>query len=95
MKKHDLRRKQEPYSGILADETFWPIGRSPIGMEKDIVLGTFYDKLVALLDYYGISGGLDNDENGWLLALMLAGDHVPGFAPTYRTPTFSPSGWPG
>ena len=90
MKKHDLRREQKPYSGILADETFWPIGRSPIGIEKDVILGIFGDKLVALLDHYGISGGLDNPENGWLLALMLAGDHVPGFAPTYRTPAKPP-----
>ena len=86
MKKHVLRRKQKPYAGILADETFWPIGRNPIGKEKDIILGIFGDKLVALLDHYGIHGGLDNPENGWKLALWLAGDHVPGFAPTYRTP---------
>ena len=86
MKKHAIRRPHKPYSGILADKTFWPIGRSPIGIEKDVILGIIGDKLVALLDHYGISGGLDNPENGWLLALMLADERVPSFAPTYRTP---------
>ena len=38
MKKQGLRRKQKPYAGILADETFWPIGRSPVGIEKDVIL---------------------------------------------------------
>ena len=84
MKKHVLGLKRKPYTGILADETFWPIGRRPIGIEKDVILGQFGDKLVALLDHYGIPGGLENPENGWKLALWLAGDHVPGFAPTYR-----------
>ncbi len=90
MKKHALRRKQKPYSGILADKTFWPIGRRPIGIEKDVILGIIGDKLVALLDHYGISGGLDNPENGWLLAAMLADDHVRDFRPTPCTPAKPP-----
>ncbi len=90
MKNHDLRREQKPYSGILADETFWPIGRLPVGMEKDVILGILGDKLVALLDHYGISGGPDKPGNGWLLAGKLAYDHVPGFAPKIRTPAKPP-----
>ena len=90
MKKHDLRRKQRPYTGILADETFWPIGRLPVGIEKDVILRIWNDKLVALLDHYGISGGLDKPGNGWSLAGRLAYDHVPGFAPTIRTPAKPP-----
>lgn len=84
------KRKRKPYAGILADETPWAIGRNPIDEEKDVIQGLIVDKLVALLDHYGIPGGLENPENGWKLALMLADDHVPGFAPTHRPPAKPP-----
>ena len=88
--KKPPRRKRKPYTGILVDETPWPIGRNPIGRERDVIREIGRAKLIALLDHYGIPGGLDDLGNGWKLALCLAGDHVPGFAPTYRTPPKPP-----
>ena len=82
--------KKKPYAGILAKETSWPIGRNPVGKEKDVILGVLRDKLTALLDHYGIEGGLDDPANGWKLALCLAGDHVKEFAPVYRRPSKPP-----
>ena len=86
MKKYDPRYKDKPYSGILTEETFWPIERNPIGIEKDVTKRIFLDKLAALLDHYGISGGLDKPQNGWLLAFELACDLVPKFFPTPHAP---------
>ena len=75
---------KKPYTGILAEETFWPFGRNPIGVEKDVILNQMHAKLIALVDRYDIPGGLGDPGTGWLLAAYLAGEHVRGFAPTYR-----------
>ena len=88
MKKRISKAKRKPYIGILADSRLWPMGRTPIGKEKDEF--PLVGKMVALLDDYGIPGGLDDPENGWHLAFMLAQDHVPGFVPTHRPPPKPP-----
>ena len=53
--------KKESSKGILADPTLWPLGRTPISKVKDEfpIIG----KMVALLDHYGIPGGLDDPES--------------------------------
>ena len=76
--------KRPAYTGILAQETPWPVGRMPVGQESLVIQAVLRDKLAALLTRYRIHGGLDDPGNGWKLALALAGDHVRGFAPTYR-----------
>ncbi len=88
MKKRISKPKRKPYAGILADETLWPLGRTPISKVKDEF--PIVGKMVALLDHYGIPGGLDDPEIGWHLAFMLAQDHVPGFAQTHRPPPNPP-----
>ncbi len=88
MKKRISKPKRKPYAGILADETLWPLGRTPISKVKDEF--PIVGKMVALLDHYGIPGGLDDPDTGWLLAFMLAHDHVPGFAPTQPPPPTPP-----
>ena len=69
----------------------WPIGRNPVGKEKDVILGFMQDNLVALLDHYGIEGGFDVPHNGWLLAMRLAGDVIPGFDPELHLPPPKPA----
>ena len=69
----------------------WPAGRNPVGAEKKVILGFIEDNLIALLDYYGLEGGFDNPHNGWLLAMRLADDIIPGFAPEPPPPPPKPA----
>ena len=72
-----------PYTGILAEETPSPFGGIPVGKEKDIIWEITLRKLFALLDYYGIPGGLNDVGDGWRLSLCLADDRFPEFRATY------------
>jgi len=69
----------------------WPIGRNPVGAEKDVIYGLMQDNLIALLDHYGIDGGFDDPSNGWKLAICLAGETIPGFAPEPPPPPPKPA----
>ena len=75
---------KKPYTGVLLEETPSPFGRLPVGAEKGVILELTLRKVIALLDHYGIPGGLSDPGNGWKLALCLADDHIPDFGMTYR-----------
>ncbi len=86
MKKTFPKFKDTGYDDTLFDETCWQPGRSTINDKEMIANLEIRDKLVILLDFYGIPGGADDPMNGWALALMLAHHHVPGFPPKFRLP---------
>ncbi len=75
---------KKPYTGVLLEETPSPFGGILVGEEKGVILWLTLRKVIALLEHYGIPGGLNDPENGWKLALCLADDHIPGFGMTYR-----------
>ncbi len=75
---------KKPYTGVLLEETPSPFGGILVGAERDVLMGLTRRKLIALLDHYNIPGGLNDPENGWMLALCLADDHIPDFGMTYR-----------
>ena len=81
-----MKRKRYTTS-VLAEPTWWPPGRSPVGMQKEMIVGILLNKLEALLDHYSITGGINDPENGWHLALRLAGEHIEGFAAKPQKPS--------
>ena len=74
------RRKAPDYPPELREPLPWPQGRLPVSAaEKASMDSVLLNRLAALLDHYGIEGGLEEPGNGWKLAMALASDHVPGF----------------
>ena len=86
MKKKLFKFKDTGFDDTLFDETCWQPGSRTINDKEMVAILETMDKVVTLLDHYGIAGGLDSPMNGWSLALKLADDHVPGFAPKHRLP---------
>ena len=65
-----MKKKKREYTGVLAE---------PLPWSADGKIEAVKVRERALLDWYGIKGGVRDPETGWKLARALAHDHVPGF----------------
>jgi hypothetical protein len=84
------------YTGLLAEPLPEPTFGEIFGKQLDIEVGKlFVQKLILLLEYYGIE---KNNRDPWfILALRLARDHVPGFQRKTWNPkkAGAPAKWKG
>ncbi len=71
-------KKKSPM-GIRTDTLLNPKDNQPGGVQ---IVG----RMIALLDHYGIRGGLGDRDTVWWLAFMLTRDHVVRLTPTHRPP---------